>query len=450
MKSTITLILTLYFTAASADDSPLKIKDTELQATAKDQSWFINPAQHQKLLNAQVGDVITLSGFPEMVSLGHAPQSPKDIKLSRYELMAPGAEITVINGKKSYKLKPEPVLAFSGAPHGLGILLNPKTGDVSGTLVEHGISMNITGNLQTGLDFRANASEKSTHGGEHACHTNMQEQPTNLQADLALADMSKTLYLPQGGSPIYEAVLAIETDTEWMAGNGNSTTTAMNDINTLFVNMNVYFERDVSLRWLMGNVFLRVGSDPYPTEPDISQYLTDFGEYWRVNQGHIDRDFAAMLSGQSIGNFSFSGIAWINQYCNNGQLQGGGSETFGSYSVNRIGSSASLGFIAQFLAHELGHNLGSPHTHCYNPFVDECYNAEGGSCFAGTPSCPAGGKGTIMSYCHFGAPNGADCGLSDDEFHPTVISRFNTRIQSNYPSCIQDLGSDVIFEDGFE
>ena len=78
-----------------------------------------------------------------------------------------------------------------------------------------------------------------------------------------------------------------------------------------------------------------------------------------------------------------------------------------------------------------------------------CYNAEAG-CYAGAVACPAGGSGSIMSYCHFGGPNGADCGLNDEDFHPTVISLIDTQIVSNFPSCIQTLGSDIIFINSFE
>jgi hypothetical protein len=75
--------------------------------------------------------------------------------------------------------------------------------------------------------------------------------------------------------------------------------------------------------------------------------------------------------------------------------------------------------------HELGHNFNGPHAQCValsaadqtlysttRSFVDECYNASGGSCFSGATSggqaCSGGycvggiptEKGSIMGYCH--------------------------------------------------
>jgi len=77
------------------------------------------------------------------------------------------------------------------------------------------------------------------------------------------------------------------------------------------------------------------------------------------------------------------------------RLGGGVAYLGGLYSTNFCyGVSGSLngGFSSWdriVVAHELGHNFGSGHTHSYDPPIDTCGN-----------SCPASPIGTIMSYCH--------------------------------------------------
>ena len=140
---------------------------------------------------------------------------------------------------------------------------------------------------------------------------------------------SKMKYCPararHGGvlAVTWQADIAVDTDTEWMAGKSNNTATATTWIENLFLSMNVMYERDVNTRLLIGDVTLRIGPDPYTLDgSDRSAALTEFGEYWRVHQSSIERDFATMLSGR-IGAGSFSGMAWINQYCKNGRRQSG-------------------------------------------------------------------------------------------------------------------------------
>jgi hypothetical protein len=95
-------------------------------------------------------------------------------------------------------------------------------------------------------------------------------------------------------------------------------------------------------------------------------------------------------------------------------------------------------------AHELGHNFGSPHTHCYNTIgltnPDTCFSSEtffGQSCFSGTPACPnlptgatyngvTGVFGTLMSYCHILG----GCGLSL-VFHPASVNLLDDIILSH-------------------
>ncbi len=424
-----------------------------IQKQGVERRWQLKPSQQKALLAANVGDELEITDFPLVIVTDVESQKNQEqtIKLTRYEIMAPGAKVRVIDESGIRYIAPSELKTFSDPANGIGMVLNARTGDVEGVISSDGVRMYITGNLDTGLDFRIDDINKSEMKFDAQCHTELGKQPQSIIDKLNLNSKSKSLVLPNKGATSYETVIAVDTDTEWMDTKSDNTTTAMNYINTMFMSMNVFFERDLSLRLLIGNVTLRINTDPYPTESNIVAALTDFGEEWRTNQDSIQRDFALLLSAQNIGNFGFSGIAWLDVYCENGFLQNGGTETVGGYSVNRIGGSFPASSVAIFVGHEIGHNLGSPHTHCYNPVVDECYNAESG-CFSGTPDCPVGGSGTVMSYCHFGAPNGADCGNSDEEFHPTVINYLDNLMtdSDNFPSCIQPLGSDLIFENGFE
>ena len=418
------------------------------------QNWSLTTENVKALLSAKVGQSIELDNppRPENDLQSDSPATASALKLKRYELYAPGAQILVIEDGILREIPRPSLHAFASANDDMGLLVNIETGSVTGLYQLRGNRMEITGDLKTGLEFEPLIFSDGTDGSTYQCATTMADQAGDPFADLAEALSSRSAEITAVNTPAYQTTIAIDTDMEWMAGKSNNVNTALNYINSMFVNMNVFMERDLSLRLLIGTTYLRVNADPISPQADIRDYLYDFGDYWRTEQTTVERDFTMLLSGENIGSNSFSGIAWLNQYCQDGfpGNTGSGIVTIGSYSVNRIGANASVGFISQFVGHELGHNLGSPHTHCYNPTVDTCFNAEAG-CYEGSVSCPAGGTGTIMSYCHFGGTNGANCGLSDSEFHPTVSGLIGSRITANSPSCIATLAaSDIVFEDGFE
>jgi hypothetical protein len=250
------------------------------------------------------------------------------------------------------------------------------------------------------------------------------------------------------GDPLRLGILGIDTDKEWLERRFNDNATAAATwTEDLMLISNTIFETDVNLRMLIGDAIYRVGSDPYTVGgSSVSQArLEEFGGYWNDNYDHFDRTHAALISGRSSSGTSAAGIAWLNTYCQN-QAVGG------SYSLNQLfhNSSVPTATSVRVFAHEIGHNLGSQHTHCYNPPVDQCFNAESG-CYAGAVSCPDGGPGTLMSYCNFPEPDGADCGQNQLLLAPAVATRIGNRIEQNFPDCIteeEDLG--IIFHDRFE
>ncbi|MGA9334722.1 MAG: M12 family metallo-peptidase [Rudaea sp.] len=304
-------------------------------------------------------------------------------------------------------------------------------------------------------------NESMALGGLHA---------KDLATRLHLATSANTAAATAAvSSSLRYATVAIDTDSLFMSRLfSNNTTNATNWIAGMFNSMNTMYENDLQVQLLIGTTILRTnsGTDPYTGLAQNSAAngadLNLFGSYWKTNESAVSRSFAILLSGaiaSSSNSCSAAGIAWIDEYCQNGFTSG--SNTVGSYSVNKVCTSINVdpngSFDARIVGHEIGHNFGASHTHCTDVStgnapvatntIDTCYNGEGTfGCYAGsTLSCPAGGHGSIMSYC-----NVTGCGTQNLlQFHSTQINQvLLPRISANTPSCLS--ATDVIFADGFQ
>jgi hypothetical protein len=409
----------------------------DLLATPRIPNFFDNPqpTDQQRLVPGSVvltgreidSLILAKSGqsltFPSIDAFTGNEDTPLEFK--RVKLFAESSQIWLV-GEQSVVLPTPGRRHFYIATNettGIGLAVDPVSGRVTGFVNKLGEKLQISGEFISRLDF---LPIQDADPDSNFCGTEMKDQSIEVLQELSRPSYPSSSAAQAGETINYQAVVAVETDSEWLDGFGDDTNAAMDWITDVFLAMNVFYERDVEMRLLIGDVILHTGSDPYSVPSDRFAQLNEFGAYWMSQMGHIDREFAAMFSGRNISGGSFSGIAWVNQYCDYGHSANGGSATAGSYSYNAIGSSRTPGNTALFVGHELGHNMGSSHTHCYNPPVDNCYNGESG-CYSGTPQCPASGKGTVMSYCHVGGPSGAGCG-SNQEFHPTVQALLEGRL----------------------
>jgi hypothetical protein len=249
------------------------------------------------------------------------------------------------------------------------------------------------------------------------------QQLRELQAP---QNMSVPRALPAG--QLYRATIAIETDFEFFQVMGNNTTTANNYIGNLFNYISAIYENETQTRLAVGDIFLwSTSSDPWVENGGTWCRLAEFGKYWKNNRSGVTRSLAHFLSGAGLG----GGIAWMDTMCMGAQSLNsntdcasvGNEYVYGGFGVSAnlngvINTSSGPAWDATVVAHELGHNFSSPHTHCYggvagnaNP-VDGCYNGEAGSagCYSGTQGIPGIGtliggsasnrQGTVMSYCH--------------------------------------------------
>jgi hypothetical protein len=146
----------------------------------------------------------------------------------------------------------------------------------------------------------------------------------------------------------------------------------------------LYANEDVAIQ--VSEIFAWTVPDPYVALTSPSAIMAAF----RTNRGtNFNGHLAHFLTTRNVG----GGIAYVNTVCNKAY----------AYGVSRIYTTYSnfptYSWTVNVVAHELGHNLGSPHTHsCSWPGgpIDNCQPPEG-TCSPGP--APIGG-GTVMSYCH--------------------------------------------------
>jgi hypothetical protein len=197
--------------------------------------------------------------------------------------------------------------------------------------------------------------------------------------------------------------LAVECDEPYYIDHGRDITRANEYLIAVIASVSEIFQRDVDATVYLGDVTIFTTTDPYPgTESDV--LLTQFQTNWRNNRTTVQRTIAHLFSGIN----GIGGIAFVDVLCS----------TSRGYAVSGLDNrytypTTSYTWDIDVTAHELGHNVGSLHTHncSWNPPIDSCVAAEG-TCYNG--SIPR--QGTIMSYCHL-TPQGKTL-----DFHPRCIT----------------------------
>jgi cysteine-rich repeat protein len=190
-------------------------------------------------------------------------------------------------------------------------------------------------------------------------------------------------------SPTLMAQVAVDTDQELLAKFADEDE-ALAYLADLAAATSAIYEADTDVRIKFS--FIRLWDMPDPwTETATLAMLNQFKAYWDANEGATPRDVAHFVSGKNV----VGGIAYLDVLCDP-SFGYGVSTVYGEFDMMNPDDTWDV----YVLAHELGHNFGSVHTHCYMPPLDNCYNGEADDgCYDGPESVPMGG-GTIMSYCH--------------------------------------------------
>ena len=458
-----TLIPTLLLLAALPLQAAVELRREPLGHTLRDELRALETGRH-----------LQIPGFL-------LPQDLREtMRVERVEILAPGASIWSVDGDARTRLDPPDRMYYRGRVDGRRDIALAFSTDREGADWEGYLSTpdgQYTISLEQG---KAGASlrieplvQRDSKGTalDFTCGQQSLGTPTAKPVDPLLEYPS--LRSEFGVGPDFEAVIAVDTDMELLDLKfARNTTNALAYISSLINQMSALYEAQVNLRLRQGVTLIRnppgagqYTGDPYTVagSPANGDHLDEFSNYWRLNYPEIPRTLSMLLSGKSGSANSSSGIAWLDAYCETGFQFGNPPSTFGGFSYTQVfrfaGSNASHD--VSVVAHELGHNFGSPHTHCYNRpefggvALDQCFSGECYSdnpntpgcdepCYSGATSCPAGGSGTLMSYCHFGA-----CAQANQlSFHTTTRNLFGQRIAANTPVCFRPV-NDYLWYDGF-
>jgi hypothetical protein len=166
--------------------------------------------------------------------------------------------------------------------------------------------------------------------------------------------------------------------------------TSVNNYITGLYNVVALLYNNENINTNISEIKIWTTQDPY-RKGNSSDCLNDFNN--AMNSQGFNGDIAHLLTTSRT---NIGGRAYVNILCRSRNRS----------AISNIGRSyrefPTYSWTIEVVAHEMGHNLGSPHTHnCSwgpqrNQALDNCYETEG-SCGAGPP---ATGGGTIMSYCH--------------------------------------------------
>jgi len=176
----------------------------------------------------------------------------------------------------------------------------------------------------------------------------------------------------------------VEADYGLYQSKGSSINNTTNYVNGLFNQVAVMYANE-SINIAISYLNIWTSTSPYVSGNELNDLVAQ-------NYGRIHGDLVHLLHRNGGG-----GVAYLDVLCDN-TLNAGVSGINGNF--NNVPTYSWDVFV---VSHELGHNMGSPHTHdcAWNgnsTAIDGCgYQSSGG-----TDGCPAPipTLGTVMSYCH--------------------------------------------------
>lgn len=224
------------------------------------------------------------------------------------------------------------------------------------------------------------------------------------------------------GSTVLVARIAVEGTVEWVNHHGGVANAEAYTLN-LMAQVAAIYENDLNVQIQVPWMLMHTAEpDGYSGESNsTSTILAEMVDRWNSDPDlmQVFRTAVHLFGTYPSGG---SGRAYLNVLCD-GVPPNANSRDLGVSLLSGTGGS----WERKLVAHELGHNFSSPHSHCYQPELDRCYAGESG-CYSGTEVATTG---TIMSYCS----------TKTASFHQRALDeRLRPAAEAAYPACMDVAG----------
>lgn len=413
-------------TPAPAGGAPTQLAAAAPGAT----SWTLDMRMVETLRgNARV----VLESFP-------LPSARVDLVLQSFSVFTPDAKIYAMTEAGPVRRALPDITVYKGSVAGVPgswVFLAADRDGLSGTIITGGVSHTFYS--ETPASFTPGArpvltvAETTPEMQRFGCGLTEEE---TLEFFRGMPDeMGRKSARTAAASDTLRALIAVEADLAAHNHYGGVTQTE-NYITARMAESSAIYERDVAITLMVPFMRVWTTQDPFPGNSD-RELLNVFTTYWKDNMDTVERSLATLISRKPISASGVSqGLAWLDRLC---------STTHG-YSLVKF--SANNGFTTGHtgvLAHELGHNFASPHTHSctWNPAIDSCYTAEPVSgkppCFTRDQQHLILGGGELMSYCHLSYGNNNVHHTFRDRVGGLIRSRAEAALCMDVTSIVRNL-----------
>ncbi len=277
---------------------------------------------------------------------------------------------------------------------------------------------NTAANVYSSLSKRENSDHFHT---EFNCQVHDAHAVHNI---LASEKQSKKILANSPALDLKTYRFAVAGTAEYTASQGGTTAAAYASMVTTINRVNQIYQRDLGIRLELVSgeqlIYTNAATDPY-TNNNANAIVSENMENMSSTLGLSNFDLGHVFAQGPLGGLAFVGVACVDSANTssgliNGIKAGGATGTY-----NPQGEIFSI----EYVAHEVGHQLGATHT--FNSSQNGC----GGGNRTGETAVEPGSGSTIMSYSGLCGSDDLQYN-SDAYFHFASISQINSYTRSDY------------------